>query len=68
MKQLNVFPECYVDTNLVCYLLGADVKHKSSCNEVVKALNKSNGFAVGIMLMWDLLSIRNYLRLTETNI
>lgn len=49
MKQLNVFPECYVDTNLVCYLLGADVKHKSSCNEVVKALNKSNGFAVGVI-------------------
>lgn len=49
MKQLNVFPECYVDTNLVSYLLGANVKHKSSCNEVVKALNKSESFAMGII-------------------
>lgn len=49
MRQLNVFPECYVDTNLVSYLLGANVKHKSSCNEVVKALNKSESFAVGII-------------------
>lgn len=49
MKQLNVFPECYVDTNLVSYLLGANVKHKSSCNEVVKALNMSDVFAIGII-------------------
>lgn len=49
MRQLNVFPECYVDTNLVSYLLGSNVKHKSSCNEVVKALNKSETFAVGII-------------------
>ena len=49
MKQLNVFPECYVDTNLVSYLLGSSVKHKSSCNEVVKALNRSDVFAVGII-------------------
>lgn len=49
MRQLNVFPECYVDTNLVSYLLGSNVKHKSSCNEVVKALNKSEAFAIGII-------------------
>lgn len=49
MKQLNVYPECYVDTNLVAYILGKDVKHKSSCNEVVKALNNSEEFAVGII-------------------
>ena len=38
-----------MDTNLVSYLLGANVKHKSSCNEVVKALNGSDVFAVGII-------------------
>lgn len=49
MKQLNVFPECNVDTNLVGYILGGFVKHKSTCNEVAKAVNKSNEFAVGII-------------------
>jgi hypothetical protein len=42
MKQYNVFPECNVDTNLVGYLLGGYPKHKSSCNEVVKAVNGTN--------------------------
>ena len=46
MKQYNVFPECNVDTNLVGYLLGGYPKHKSSCNEVVKAVNVSDQFAV----------------------
>ena len=49
MKQYDVFPECYVDTNLVGHILGGHVKHKSSCNEVVKAVNKSDGFAIGII-------------------
>lgn len=49
MKQYNVFPECNVDTNLVGYLLGGYPKHKSSCNEVVKAVNASDQFAVGII-------------------
>lgn len=49
MKQHNVFPECNVDTNLVCSVLGGYVKHKSTCNEVVKALNKADGFAIGII-------------------
>lgn len=48
-KQLNVYPECYVDTSLVSYLLAGCVKHKSSCNEVVKALNNSDTFAIGII-------------------
>lgn len=48
-KQFDVFPECYVDTNLVGHILGGYVKHKSSCNEVVKAVNNSDGFAVGII-------------------
>ena len=49
MKQMNVFPECNVDTNLVGYILGGYVKHKSTCNEVAKAVNKSNEFAIGII-------------------
>ena len=46
---MNVYPECNVDTNLVGYILGGYVKHKSTCNEVAKALNKSNEFAIGII-------------------
>lgn len=49
MKQLRVFPECNVDTNLVGHLLGGAVMHKSTCNEVVKAVNNSDQFAVGII-------------------
>lgn len=49
MKQYNVFPECNVDTNLVGYLLGGYPKHKSSCNEVVKAVNGTDQFAIGII-------------------
>ena len=49
MKQYNVFPECNVDTNLVGYLLGGYPKHKSSCNEVVKAVNRTDQFAIGII-------------------
>lgn len=49
MKQYNVFPECNVDTNLVCYILGGFPKHKSTCNEVTKAVNSSDEFAVGII-------------------
>lgn len=49
MKQMKVFPECNVDTNLVGYLLGGHAMHKSTCNEVVKAVNKADFFAVGII-------------------
>ena len=49
MKQMNVFPECNVDTNFVGYILGGFVKHKSTCNEVTKAINNSQEFAVGII-------------------
>lgn len=48
-QQMNVFPECNVDTNLVVHILGGYVKHKSTCNEVVKAVNKSDDFAVGVI-------------------
>lgn len=49
MKQMRVYPECNVDTNLVGYLLGGHAMHKSTCNEVVKAMNKTDHFAVGII-------------------
>ena len=49
MRQYNVFPECNVDTNLVGHLLGGYPKHKSTCNEVVKAVNGSDEFAIGII-------------------
>ena len=49
MKQHNVFPECNVDTNLVRHILGGYAKHKSCCNEVVKAVNGATEFAVGII-------------------
>lgn len=49
MKQHNVFPECNVDTNLVGHILGGYAKHKSCCNEVVKAVNGTDEFAVGII-------------------
>jgi hypothetical protein len=49
MKQYRVFPECNVDTNFVGQLLGGAVMHKSTCNEVAKAVNSSDQFAVGII-------------------
>ena len=49
MKQYRVFPECNVDTNFVGQLLGGAVMHKSTCNEVAKAVNNSDLFAVGII-------------------
>jgi len=49
MRQHNIFPECNVDTNLVGHILGGYAKHKSCCNEVVKAVNGSDEFAIGII-------------------
>ena len=49
MKQERIFPECYIDTNLVSYIVGGHVMHKSCCNEVVKAVNQSDSFAIGII-------------------
>lgn len=49
MRQERIFPECYIDTNLISYILGGHVMHKSCCNEVVKAVNMSDSFAIGII-------------------
>jgi hypothetical protein len=50
-KLLNVLPECYVDTNLIEYLLDACVNHQHSCSKVVGQLKTTfaDSFAVGII-------------------
>ncbi len=50
-KLLNVIPECYVDTNLIEYLLDAGVNHQHCCSKVVGQLNTTfaDKFAVGII-------------------
>ena len=49
-KLFNVIPECYIDTNLIEFLLNAKVNHQHSCNNVIKALNdKKDEFAIGII-------------------
>lgn len=45
MKDLDIIPECYIDTNLIetilntkgCYTEG--VNHQKGCNTVVKTMN-----------------------------
>lgn len=49
MKQHNIFPECNVDTNLMGLIIGGYSKHKSTCNEVVKAVNGTDCFAIGVI-------------------
>lgn len=50
-KLLNVLPECYVDTNMIEYLLDAGVNHQHSCSKVVGQLKTtfSDCFAIGII-------------------
>ena len=50
-KLLNVLPECYVDTNMIEYLLDAGVNHQHSCSKVVGQLKTtfSDRFAIGII-------------------
>ena len=46
---LNVFPECYIDTYFVMWLLQTDkVNHQSSCNNVVGAMRQGR-FSIGIV-------------------
>lgn len=54
MKQnrlLHVMPECFVDTNLIEYLLNAGVNHQHCCSKVVGQLNSTfeDRFAIGII-------------------
>ena len=50
-KSLFVIPECYIDTALVEYILGMNVNHQHSCNNVVRTMKEryGDGFAVGII-------------------
>lgn len=50
-KLLHVMPECFVDTNLIEYLLNAGVNHQHCCSKVVGQLNSTfvDRFAVGII-------------------
>ena len=52
MKYNEIMPECFIDSTLVKSLLGADVNHKHSCNEVAREMVKGHykdAFAVGII-------------------
>ncbi|WP_195630129.1 hypothetical protein [Bacteroides finegoldii] len=54
MKQnrlLHVMPECFVDTNLIEYLLNSGVNHLHCCSKVVGQLNSTfaDKFAIGII-------------------
>lgn len=51
IKILNVLPECYVDTNLIEYLLNAGVNHQHSCTKVIGQLKTTfrDNFAIGII-------------------
>ncbi|MDE6288102.1 MAG: hypothetical protein K2M00_04885 [Muribaculaceae bacterium] len=46
-----MMPECYVDTNLIEYLLDAHVNHQHSCTKVIGNLKNSHKdkFAIGII-------------------
>ena len=50
-KLLHVMPECFVDTNLIEYLLNAGVNHQHCCSKVVGQLNSTfvDRFAIGII-------------------
>ena len=50
-KLLYVIPECFVDTNLIEYLLNAGVNHQHCCSKVVGQLNSifADRFAIGII-------------------
>lgn len=50
-KLLHVMPECFVDTNLIEYLLDAGVNHQHCCSKVVGQLNSTfaDRFAIGII-------------------
>lgn len=47
---LDIIPECFVDTNLVTYLLGCEVNHQYGCNQVANTMKKVPGdFRLGII-------------------
>lgn len=50
-RLLHVMPECFVDTNLIEYLLNAGVNHQHCCSKVVGQMNSTfaDRFAIGII-------------------
>lgn len=50
-KLLHVIPECFVDTNLIEYLLNSGVNHQHCCSKVVGTMKEKFGdsFAIGII-------------------
>ena len=50
-KLLHVLPECFVDTNLIEYLLNSGVNHQHCCSKVVGTMKEKYGdsFAIGII-------------------
>lgn len=49
-RMLTVIPECYVDTNLISYLLGREVNHQYGCNNVAKCMQRlKDSFCIGIV-------------------
>ena len=51
MDYPNILPECYVDTNLIQYLMRGTVNHQHSCNKVVGNMKSKllDCFAIGII-------------------
>ena len=51
IDHINVIPECYVDTNLIQYLIQGTVNHQHGCNNVVGKIKNSfhDRFAIGII-------------------
>lgn len=60
MKDLDIIPECYIDTNIVEFLLNNTkgnktdgVNHQKGCNTVANNIQKNkqtcNGFALGVI-------------------
>ena len=50
-KLLYVMPECFVDTNLIEYLLDSSVNHQHCCSKVVGTMKEkfADEFAIGII-------------------
>ena len=52
-KDWHILPECYIDTNLIEFLLGSNgVNHQKGCNFVAKQMNESklkDMFSIGII-------------------
>ena len=68
-KILHIMPECFVDTNLIEYLLNAGVNHQHCCSKVVGQLNTTfaDKFAIGIIDKFNLAISENAISLPKPN-